>query len=316
MRWPRLQRRLLLASTVISIVACSNSTAPTAAFNPLDFNGAWQIDEKVTSCSGSRQCVFAVGATKQLSLRLLQSGTNVSGVIGLAPNAFNGQHIPVDGTIAADGTLRMTGVKSAASALDTEVRVTAFLLRRDAQQGLVGSIETSSRYPPGGEVSSGSERGDVIAGARRAADTSGFAMSLSGRWRGEFVIRRCVPTGEAFCLAERADNLYVFDLVLTQSGSTVNGSFFMNPGPGSPMTVIGSSSAGVLTLSGSASGIQSGVDPDLILLTGWSTIRDAVGQMHGTFTYRREAHWTDPRQQPPVWATDFDAELVGVTLEQ
>jgi len=298
---------------VILIGCASTPASPTAASS--DWTGWWQGEWQITSCSGSRHC-FTFFGTSPFTLRLSQTGSSVKGTLTVFPP----DQIDIVGSIGADGSLVMTGTKPAASNSDGsgDLTLTNSSVRRDGQRGMVGTLGLRVSYTPqqNGESNSFALSGNVL-NAHREPNTSLTATSLfAGHWVGRYVIRQCVPFGELTCLTARVGDVVPFDLTLAQSGSTVNGRMGFNVSLDDVMTVAGTTSENTLTLQGTASGMQSGVDPDLIRLTLWTTMRDELGRMRGSFSFRHELHWVlpHPPNNVPLYIEDIDVDLVSVAL--
>src|SRR5260221_9390574 len=82
----------------VSLLACGGGspTAPTS--NSLqNLSGTWQGQWQMTRCDMSRSCAMTVGGTFPYTMRLLQSGTHVDGVV----NVFG--TVNVSGTMLPDG---------------------------------------------------------------------------------------------------------------------------------------------------------------------------------------------------------------------
>src|SRR5207248_11319527 len=111
--------------------------------------------------------------------------------------------------------------------------------------------------------------GDVTT-ARRVADTGPQPLAFGGRWLGNYIVRQCVPVGWTLCLPEMANHVYAFDLRLTQSGSTLTGTLvWSSPAPNNMLPVTGRISLDSLIIEGSATGVQSGVDADVLRIAQW-----------------------------------------------
>lgn len=317
--------RWAISILAVTIAGCSSPTTPTADHS--DFSGIWQGEYRVRSCLGGRTCTLFQGQTLRFLLRLSQAGTNVVGVLTLGDTVASGVNLDavnvnVTGTISPTGALTLTGSRPAASPTDAngELQVTKFAVQRDVQRGLTGTLEYNARYSleQNHETTSVSWTGDVTT-ARRVADAGTHPGSFAGRWAGNYVVRQCVPVGWTICLPEMANHVYAFDLRLTQSGSMLTGTMRWSfPAPDNQLPVTGRVSADSLVVEGSASGVQSGVDADVLRLGQWTTTRDDLGRMFGSFQFVRETHWSllPPRPEAgAVWSITYDAQLVDVVLQ-
>ena len=312
----------------VTVVACGSPTTPTT-LSPAersDFSGAWQGEYQVTACDGTRNCFAYRGTQRTFSLRLSQTGNGVVGVLtvgGVVAGGFDiggGVSIDVTGAVSSDGLLTLTGTRPSASAFDSsgDTQVTRFAVRRDIQHGLTGSFGYVVRYTPqqNPETGSISWAGDVTS-ASRVGNVGPQPSSFAGHWVGNYIVRQCVPVGWTFCLPEMASHVYLFDLRLAQSGTTLTGTMaWSSPARANMLDVAGRISQDSLTLEGSATGVQSGVDADVLRLTGWATTRDDLGRMRGSFSFVRETHWGSTSTRPgQVWTINYDAELVNVVLQ-
>ena len=63
-----------------------------------------------------------------------------------------------------------------------------------------------------------------------------------------------------------------------------------------------------LTLQASKSWPVSGAT-EVLRITTWSTTRDAVGRMQGSFRYVYEINWNAGVNQGSVYSTSYDAQL-------
>ena len=315
--------RWAITALAITALACGNPTTPTA-LSPAeqsDFSGVWRGEYQVTACNGARDCFAYRGTQRTFSLRLSQTGTNVFGVltVGGVVNIGGGVSVDMTGTVNPSGLLTLTGSRTAASASDPngDIQVTRFAVQRDIQRGLTGSLEyvvryTSQQNPETGSVS---WAGDLTTASRVGDVTQ--PLSFTGHWVGNYIVRQCVPVGWTFCLPEMANHVYPFDLRLTQSVTALTGTMaWSSPAPANMLAVTGRTSLDTLIVEGTATGVQSGVDADVLRITAWATTRDDLGRMHGSFSFVRETHWgSTSALAGAVWTINYDAELVNVVLQ-
>ena len=289
--------RWVITALAVTVLACGNPATPTA-LSPgerSDFSGVWQGEYQVTACDGARNCFAYRGTQRTFSFRLSQTGTNVFGVltVGGVVNIGGGVSVEVSGTVNQSGLLTLTGSRTAASAFDSngDVQVTRFAMQRDIQRGLTGSLEYVVRYTPqqNPETGSISWAGDLTTASRVGDDTQ--PSSFTGHWVGNYIVRQCVPVGWTLCWPEMANHIYPFDLRLTQSGTTLTGTMaWSSPAPANMLAVTGRTSLDFLIVEGTATGVQSGVDADVLRITEWATTRDNLGRMQGSFSFVRETH--------------------------
>jgi hypothetical protein len=146
--------RWALAALAVTVVACGNPTTPTtlSTAERSDFSVVWRGEYQVTTCNGARNCFAYRGTQRTFSLRLSQTGTNVFGVltVGGIVNIGGGVSVDVTGTVNPSGLLTLTGSRTAATAFDPngDIQVTRFVVQRDMQRGLTGSLEYVVRYTP------------------------------------------------------------------------------------------------------------------------------------------------------------------------
>jgi hypothetical protein len=82
--------------------------------------------------------------------------------------------------------------------------------------------------------------------------------------------------------------------------------------------VTGTASVNALTIGGNVTNpVFNRVSTDTIRITRWATLRDAVDNLEGTFSFHWEVLW-GPASNPQrfgVWTLDYDAELVNVVRQ-
>src|SRR4051812_4519099 len=300
---------ICLLGISVLVSACASPTAPERSLQ--NMSGAWQGQWQITRCNMSRNCAMLVGTTVPYTMRLLQSGTHVDGVV----NVFG--TVNVSGTMLPDGSVTFTGSKPAASDFDPtgDGRITEFTIHPDAQRGFVGSYayENVHTVEQSHDTSPWMVQGNILNAARTSSIVSGNT-SFAGHWVGGFVIRTCVPVGWTSCYPSRTGELLPFDLRLDQSGSGVSGTMAFLPVNGT-FPVTGVITSNRLVLAGEFTSLAAGF-PVVVRLMSWSTTRDDIGGMAGIFSYRHETHWMPPRPPVAVWTFDYDAELVSVVLQQ
>lgn len=133
---------------------------------------------------------------------------------------------------------------------------------------------------------------------------------FAGHWQETYVIPRSTAVGWPDCTPNPMGDVR-FDLQLTQNGNTVSGTVISVPfSSATPLLVNGTISAdgASVVLTGSRTEPVSSATY-VVRLTGWSTTRDAIGRLQGTFSYIVEVHWTSGPEQGRIFSTSYDAEL-------
>lgn len=266
----------------------SASTTPAAVY--ADFSGVSVLTYRVTECGGLRNCFAYVGQTRTIEMRLQQIGPDVSGLI--MPGYLD--VIPVTGHVSGDGELTLTGSREGihiyCGSYGREIR--KFAIRRSAAGVASGSLaiaEDRTCREEGVPVTAGEV--SALTSVQPLPSPSGFA----GVWNGQYVIRSCAVVGNPFC-APVPNEVYNFTLTLSSNGSVVNGQMT------GVASVSGTSLGDQLTLGGSSSPTVS----TRLTITDWKSFRDALGQLHGTFSFTNESS---------TIRRAFDAEFYFVTQE-
>jgi hypothetical protein len=258
----------------------------------------------MTDCRGERHCALFIGETREASLRILRNGSTFSGVV----NVY-GEYVPVTGEMTPAGELVLTGRKAPATSGDREVEVTTLRVRlRDGFT--TGALEYVVRIPPGPFVFGDVRHAGQITGAHRARSASGFDTTLfGGSWRGRFAVRDCSWVAWLWCYPHREVEVHSFELNLSQTGSQVVGTLTISP---TVIAVSGAVTDGVLELRGQSSRVISGGSEEA-RLTAWSSRRDAVGNMTGTFAF--ELSWPGIGDGTRLYSTTYHAvEIVSTAL--
>jgi len=293
---------------MVAAIGCGDPPAPSPSGSVVDFTGIWQGQYRVTACTGNRHCPAFIGMTRSFLLRLTQTGTYVTGVLS------GDVTVNVAGPVAADGTLRTTSLKPAASQLDPagEVEVQRFVIRLSPDTGLAGTLEYETRFTPSQnfETLRTTRAGEILSATRLASEPIASRAPFQGHWVGRYAVRSCTASGGGpSCTGE--GRTQPFDLTLTQSGAAVSGA--LSPLSGRSAPVSGNASSNTLTLQGSTTTPLSG-GFDIVSVTAWSTTTDGVGQMLGSFTYVSETHVTTGVNAGAVWSYTYDVDLVSVVL--
>lgn len=277
-----MRRYLAVAVLALAVGSCAKapltapivaevSTTPAAVY--ADFSGVSVMTYKMSVCQGLRECWYRTGATVTSELRLLQTGNTMTGLFIESAQSV----IPVTGQVSGDGELTLAGARARVSrswSMDA-ARAVTLRLRRGADGAVTGTVEIKSdtnHY----EQASVTTGGDIAAltPVQPLAAQAGF----TGTWSGQYIIRSCTVVGFQFC-APVVGELYGFDLTLSGSGSSLTGELQHLA------AVTGSGSGDQLTLGGRSIVTV----PAKHTITGWQTYRDALGQLHGTFTFLYES---------------------------
>src|ERR1044072_3513763 len=131
--------------------------------------------------------------------------------------------------------------------------------------------------------------------------TTASQPTFTGHWVGSYVVRQCLPVGWPSCdvAPEHVNQTYPFDLVVTQSGSTVSGTAHIIESPVMDVPVTGSTSSDAMTLTGAVTNpVRNKLSSDSIRITKWATTRDSYGNLQGTFSFHWQVVW-GPASIPP-----------------
>ena len=173
-----------------------------------------------------------------------------------------------------------------------------------------GSIEYVVRGTPGDFFRMVRHAGEISNAVRVADASASNATQFTGTWKGKFVVRDCVSVGWVGCYPYEADRVHSFTLTLTQAVSQVTGTLTISA---SSIPVAGTVSGNALELGGAASQNTSGGSEEA-RITWWSTRRDIVGRMTGSFGLTLE--WPGIGDGTRLHSTTFGVvELVSTALE-
>jgi hypothetical protein len=145
---------------------------------------------------------------------------------------------------------------------------------------------------------------------------------FTGTWVGNYVVLRCVASGEwPSCDAARAEKnveqvgtTYPLRLSLTQGGSAVTGTVQLAY---SNIPVTGAVTGNTLALTGRFDSAFNRAENDSVSITQWTTNGGSNG-MAGTFSWRLAVSWGLAQPVPPLHPpfsnalVDYDAQVLNV----
>lgn len=296
-----MRQPLVMAIVALSVSLSCGGQGPGPFPSPgsprTDFTGAWHGEYRVTTCTGGRNCFAQVGSDRPYVLALTQSGSEVIGVF-----MSDGAVIDVRGNVEAGGRLRLQAAPpSVVTDVSAFTRFDATLTVEEAE--LRGTIEFTIGAPFFGSLppTAYTRGGDIRSSVRDALTP---ISSYAGHWRGEYIVRACVPVGWPECHWAQPGASYVIELALTQSGDAVSGTAVLSS---KSIPVQGVVSAGSLTLTGDLTTVING-GTSIIRILSWTSRRDVVGRLFGQFHAVDETVGLSPA---PMTMT-YNAELVGV----
>jgi hypothetical protein len=143
----------VIAVVCLPILSACEGSPTTPAAEPAHFDGVWQIEYRITSCSGWRHCVLRVGKTQTILLTLSQTGKNVAGVITPIVGVGGGFHVDVNGTVNDAGEMTLAGSRQLSVGWDypLEFGLTQFEARQMRQGGMTGTFAYTERGEPQGD---------------------------------------------------------------------------------------------------------------------------------------------------------------------
>ena len=230
-------------------------------------------------------------------LRLSQKDALVTGTIFDVD--VSGTRTPDATSIPVNGSTTQFGLRSA---------VQATIVPAPDLSSFTGTLNAALREPVSGFLTTcGGTHiyGQIIDALRVPFDTS--TSSFAGVWTGYFGVDDCSFVGWGYCYPVQKGQTATLSLELNQVGSSVSGRLGLNRAPN--MAVKGMVSGGRLVLEGSLTTLVSG-GQTVVRLTDWSTTRDDLGRMTGSFSYVDEFVMSTGR----INSTTSHNVLVGVGL--
>lgn len=294
------------ALILMFLAACSRgsstrlSTTEPSPFSPPaveGFSGIWRVSYRMVRGVGCN--TFPSGQTAETVFRFAQTGDSVVG------SMFGAD---VTG-LEAQGEATLSGLKLPAASFDSRVEVRATLRLVDQIASFTGTFHVVQTFA----VSCGiplAFDAEILTANRVPFDSS--PASYAGTWRGNYVVQSCTKIGWRDCYPEQAGGSYSFYLELIQAGSSVTGRLILDHAPslGSgdyDIVVTGSGDAGQLVLRGTWKSTDGRSSTRLLT---WSTTRDVLGRMNGSFSYT-----SDYQTISDVYSSTYDATTVGVSLD-
>jgi hypothetical protein len=268
-------RRPLVLFLALGAAACGGerpspspvSPTPVAAIPQIaNYGGAWQVTYHVDSCIG-RYCFTRISKDATLELRLVQLGDTVSGLMIAA-----GGNGDVEGRVAPDGTLTLTGVTPRPIPLLSwsTFDLKRFEVKPDPERGLTGTVSYEARLDGDYSGYSTGANGPVISAER----LSMLSQSFAGVWSGAYQTTSCVPG--PFCFIDSWGDV---ELALDEHGGAISGTI-KAPGLMAPMT-------------GAAQGLTAELSPDGSSGHAGrvSLSRDVLGRLTGRLSLQA-SRWT------------------------
>jgi len=291
-----------LAAIVVALISAACSKSPTVPAPPTigniptsSFEGIWTVKYTIDGCTGYRHCVDFKGDSETVYLHLARVGDEYEGVVDV------GLHVSVTGRVGPDGSLKLTGHRTAAMADDFDVEIDDITLDKTSLSAVNGT--GAVRYITKGQSNSSffgnaTKQGPITFIMRTGAIDS--ASSFTGTWTGSVAVQTCEATGWTHCypLWENETSPVTLSLVLGAGG--VEGTMKFG---GSAVSVTGSVAGNTVRLSGLGTHLGSGVTTTYVMETDGLSV-DRVGRLTGDVTLVSTYNWHDGRvytvRYPPL----------------
>jgi hypothetical protein len=257
----------------------------------------WKIDFTVDGCAGERHCSIVRGQTRTVYLRLAFTGNTYEGVADMA------YHVPVTGTLDANGVLTLSGHRPTPGGVSTgyEVTIDGITMSRSGWNGEVisGRVQYTTRGPSNSSFFGTSVVHGPIASAERVGGLDG-PTALSGTWSAELPVTTCEYLGWPRCFPFHVDEIQRMTLVLEQGLNGLAGTLKVG---GTTIPVGGTGNGSSMQLVGSASPASSGVNVTYTIETA-SLATDRVGRLNGSLSLTATYDWHDGRG---TWVVKYPA---------
>lgn len=213
----------------------------------------------------------------------------------------------VTGTVAPDGTISLQGGMSWPAGVcqpGGEWRLTTWNTRYDARaDSITGAFSfvtqkhlNSCNYLPALSV-------EVTRISLSRGPLAG--PNFAGHWQGTVVATGCTTVGWSTCFPPNGGD--VFEMNLLQDGTQIRGTL----GAAFALTVTGSVDGNVLRLNAVHVAPESG-GVRTLRVADWSTQRDTVGRLTGTYRLIDEFVWTAGPNSGSTWSLTYNMELRSV----
>lgn len=215
----------------------------------------------------------------------------------------------VSGSVRLSGELTLSGTERSMGRVRPETQLTEFTGRLNGAGELTGELTIATRFeqPPALTSPVVTITADIEPVLRGPAASD---SSFTGDWIGGYVVRDCSVIGWSGCYPEELNEPYGFRLSLAQTGSAVSGTLDLR---GAAFPITGTVETDTLTISGVGEERHSG-GRSFLRIAHWTTRRDRVGRMTGSFGYVRETIWEPPIAGRPNYESRYNVELVSGLL--
>jgi hypothetical protein len=247
---------------------------------------------------------------------LKQDGNRLSGQMNLA-GWLLGRVAAMTGTVQSDGSMTLQGGDSWPAIPCQPAGSWQIVLWNGRHDVRTDTISGDFTFVTQKHLSSCYYTPDLMVNATNMSLSRGNIPdeSFAGHWQGTYAVPRCTPVGWSTCYPSPPPTGEVsLDLQLTQSGTAVSGTATVIPISNStPFPVNGTIApdGSSLVLTGSRTWPSSN-GTDIVRLTSWSTTRDTIGRLQGTFSYIEEYLVMSGPDQGRTLSTSYDAELRNV----
>jgi len=279
-----------LAVVLIAAAGCGRSPSSPTPPSTIGLSGVWQVT--YTGRYSPVGCRTSAYTTLTTTFRLVQTGTSVAGTI------FD---VDVSGTADADGNATLSG-----DVTQFGSRSTAHATLHPTSDGssFTGALQATVGLSTTLPLCGYSVDAQIVEAHRIPFESS--EGSYAGVWEGSFGVQECSFVGWTYCYPAQQGTTSSLTLRATQAGQTVDGTLRILA---MEIPVTGTVAGGKLVLQGSATQVVSG-GRVTVRITEWSTSRDALGRMTGSFSHE---HRFDQDNGQTLSTTSHNV-LAGVRL--